>query len=596
MTRQTSDFFVERLKAWGVTRIYGYPGDGINGVLGALQRAEKAGDGIEFVQVRHEEMAAFMATAHAKFTGELGVCLSTGGPGATHLITGLYDAKSDHAPVLAIAGQAETSVRGASYQQELNLDRMFADVADFVQEASVPAQLRHLVDRGLRVAKARNGVTVLILPKDVQDMPWEEPKRAHGFTRSGPGYARPRVLPQDADLRRAAEVLNAGRKVAVLIGAGARGAADEVIAVAGLLGAGVAKALLGKDVLPDDLPFVTGAIGLLGTEPSSDMMEGCDTLLMVGTGFPWAEFLPADGQARAVQIDIAPEMLGLRYPVEVNLHGDAAETLRALLPLLDRQADRSWQEGIVAGMAEWRETLKGRALANAAPVNPQRVVYEMSPRLPADAIVTSDSGSCANWYARDWQVKSGQRGSLSGGLASMGAAVPYAIAAKFAHPTRPVVALVGDGAMQMNNMAELITIQKYWRRWADPRLIVCVFNNEDLNEVTWEQRVMEGNPRFETTQSLPDVPYAKFAELLGLAGIFVDDPAALGPAWDRALAADRPVVLEVKTDPNVAPLPPHVTLQQAKAFVSSIAKGDGGATQVIADTARQIIGGVRERL
>ena len=596
MSILTSDFFVERLRAWGVTRIYGYPGDGINGVLGALQRAEKAGDGIEFVQVRHEEMAAFMATAHAKFTGQLGVCLSTGGPGATHLITGLYDAKLDHAPVLAIAGQTETTVRGASYQQELNLDRMFADVAEFVQEAASPAQVRHLVDRGLRVATARNGVTVLVLPKDVQDMAWEEPARAHGFTRSGPGYTRPRVLPHDIDLHRAADVLNAGSKVAILIGAGARDAADTVVAVAETLGAGVAKALLGKDVLPDDLPFVTGAIGLLGTKPSSHMMAGCDTLLMIGTGFPWAEFLPADGAVRAVQIDIAPEMLGLRYPVEVNLHGDAQETLAALLPLLDRKTDRDWQDGIVAAMATWRDTLKGRALARAEQVNPQRVVYEMSPRLPDDAIVTSDSGSCCNWYARDWQVKRGQRGSLSGGLASMGAAVPYAIAAKFAYPTRPVVALVGDGAMQMNNMAELITIQKYWRQWADPRLIVCVFNNQDLNEVTWEQRVMEGNPRFETTQSLPDVPYARFAEMLGLTGIFVDNGDALGDAWDRALAADRPVVLEVKTDPNVAPLPPHLTLEQAKSFMSAMVKGDRGGAAVIADTARQIIGGLRERL
>lgn len=591
MTGRTSDFIVERLKAWGVKRIYGYSGDGINGVLGALQRAEKAGAGIEFIQVRHEEMAAFMATAHAKFTGELGVCLSTGGPGATHMLTGLYDAKLDHAPVLAIMGQAEATVRGASYQQELNLDRVFADVSEFAQEASAPAQVRHLIDRALRIAIAQNGVASLIFPKDVQDMPWEEPARAHGFTRSGPGYARPLVVPRDAELRRAAEVLNGGGKVAILIGAGAREAAAEVEQVAELLGAGVAKALLGKDVLPDDLPFVTGAIGLLGTKPSSDMMERCDTLLMIGTGFPWAEFLPADGAARCVQIDIAPAMLGLRYPAEVNLHGGAAETLRALIPLLDRKADRRWQEGIFAAMAEWRATLEKRAFAAATPVNPQRVVFEMSPRLPADAIVACDSGSCANWYARDWQVKRGQRGSLSGGLASMGAAVPYAIAAKFAHPTRPVVALVGDGAMQMNNMAELITVQKYWRRWADPRLIVCVFNNEDLNEVTWEQRVMEGNPRYETTQDLPDVPYARFAEMLGLRGIFVDDSTKLGDAWEQALAADRPVVLEVKTDPEVAPLPPHVTFAQAKGFMSSLAKGDRGGARVIAETVRQLIGG-----
>jgi pyruvate dehydrogenase (quinone) len=595
MSKLTSDFFVERLKAWGVTRIYGYPGDGINGVLGALQRAEKAGEGIEFIQVRHEEMAAFMATAHAKFTGELGVCLATGGPGATHLVTGLYDAKLDHVPVLAIAGQAEVTVRGANYQQELNLDRLFEDVADYVHEAEAPPQLRHLVDRGLRIAIARDGIAVLVLPKDIQEMPWEEPKRAHGFTRSGPGYARPRVIPHDQDLRRAAELLNAGSKVAILIGAGARNAAGEVTAAAETLGAGVAKALLGKDVLPDDLPFVTGAIGLLGTKPSSDMMEGCDTLLMIGTGFPWAEFLPPDGQARAVQIDIAPEMLGLRYPVEVNLHGDAAETLWALLPLLDYKADRAWQDGIKRQITEWNETLKGRALAAAEQVNPQRVVYEMSPRLPDNAIVTSDSGSCANWYARDWQVKKGQRGSLSGGLASMGAAVPYAIAAKFAYPERPVVALVGDGAMQMNNMAELITIQKYWQRWADPRLIVCVFNNQDLNEVTWEQRVMNGNPWYEASQSIPELSYARFAELIGLAGMSVERDDDLGAAWDRALAADRPVVLDVKTDPNVAPLPPHVTLAQAKAFMSSMAR-DPGAAAVFADTARQILGGLAERL
>ena len=590
MSRQTSDFFVDRLRLWGVTRIYGYSGDRINGVLGALQRAEKNGQGIEFIQVRHEEMAAFMATAHAKFTGELGVCLSTGGPGATHLITGLYDAKSDHMPVLAIAGQAEATVRGASYQQELNLDRMFADVADFVQEASAPAQVRHLVDRGLRVATARNGVAVLILPKDVQDETYEEPARAHGFTRSGPGYQRPRVVPYPADLQKAADVLNAGQKVAILVGAGARGAAGAVIEIADRLAAGVAKALLGKDVLPDDLPFVTGAIGLLGTKPSSNMMDGCDTLLMIGTGFPWAEFLPKDGQARAVQIDIDPAMLSLRYPAEVNLHGDAFETLTALLPLLVPKTDRAWQNTIAEGVRDWWQVLEKRAMATADPVNPQRVGWEMSPLLPDDAIVTSDSGSFANWYARDWRVKTGQRGSLSGGLASMGAAVPYAIAAKFAHTTRPVVALVGDGAMQMNNMAELITIQKYWRRWADPRLMFCVFNNGDLNEVTWEQRVMEGNPRFPTTQDVPDVPYARFGELIGMKGILVETPEALAPAWREALAADRPVVLEVKTDPEVAPFPPHITFTQAEAFMSSIAKGDEGAGHVLLDTARQVVG------
>lgn len=591
MSKKTSDFFVERLQAWGVTRIFGYPGDGINGVLGAIQRANKAGAGIEFIQVRHEEMAAFMAAGHAKFTGELGVCLSTGGPGATHLLTGLYDAKMDHAPVLAIAGQAETTARGASYQQEMNLDRIFADVANFVQEAAAPAQVQHLVDRGVRIAKAQNGVAVLILPKDLQDEPWQPPQHAHGFTHSGPGYQRPKIVPYEDDLRRAADVLNAGSKVAILIGAGARNAAVEVVQVANTLGAGVAKALLGKDVLPDDAPFVTGTIGLLGTKPSWDLMQECDTLLMIGTGFPWTEFLPPEGKVRAVQIDIDPAMLGLRYPCEVNLHGDAAETLRALLPLLTPQTDRQWQAQIALQVRDWWTLMEKRAMAPAHPVNPQRVVWEMSPLLPEDAIVTSDSGSCANWFARDFRVKQGQRATLSGGLACMGAAVPFAIAAKFAWPDKPVVALVGDGAMQMNNLAELITIQKYWQQWADPRLIVCVFNNQDLNQVTWEQRVMEGNPRFEASQQLPDVPYARFAQSLGLEGIYVDTPDVLASAWQQALSATRPVVLEVKTDPEVAPLPPHITLKQAKAFMASMVKGDRGLAQVIGDTASQLIGG-----
>ncbi|MDY0888538.1 thiamine pyrophosphate-requiring protein [Kosakonia sp. CFBP8986] len=588
MSMKTSDFFVQRLKEWGVTRIYGYPGDGINGVLGAIQRANKSGDGIEFIQVRHEEMAAFMAVGHAKFTGELGVCLSTGGPGATHMLTGLYDAKMDHAPVLAIAGQAETTARGASYQQEMNLDRVFSDVANFVQEAATPTQVRHLVDRGVRVAMAQNGVGVVIIPKDVQDEPWQAPQHAHGFTHSGSGYQRPRVIPHQVDLQRAADVLNAGKKVAILIGAGARNAAVEVVQAANVLGAGVAKALLGKDVLPDDAPFVTGSIGLLGTEPSWKLMQECDTLLMIGSGFPWTEFLPAEGSARAVQIDIDPAMLGLRYPCEVNLHGDSAEALRALLPLLEQKTDRSWQESIAKNVQSWWELMEQRAMAPANPVNPQRVVWEMSPLLPDDAIVTSDSGSCANWFARDYRVKQGQRASLSGGLACMGAAVPYAIAAKFAAPEKVVVALVGDGAMQMNNMAELITIQKYWQQWANPRLVICVFNNQDLNQVTWEQRVMEGNPRFEATQQLPDVRYAEFAQSLGLGGIFVDNPDALSTAWQQALQSDRPVVLEVKTDPEVAPLPPHITFKQAKAFMASMAKGDRGAVQVISDTASQL--------
>ncbi len=585
------DFLVERLKCWGVRRIYGYPGDGIDGVIGSLQ----SDGGIEFIQVRHEEMAAFMAVGHAKFTGEIGVCLSTGGPGATHLITGLYDAKLDHAPVLAISGQAEVTVRGASYQQELNLDRMFADVADFVQEVSHPSQLRHVVDRAIRIATARRSPTVIILPKDVQEQDYEPPARAHGFTRSGVGYSEPTIVPREADLRQAAEILNAGERVAILVGAGAIRATDEVIAVAEKLGAGVAKALLGKAAVPDDLPFVTGTIGLLGTRPSSDLMDHCDTLLMIGTGFPWSEFLPKEGKARAVQIDIDAAMLSLRYPCEVNLHGDSAETLRLLLPLLDHKQDRSWRQRIEEWLEDWWDTLEARANTKAHPVNPQRVVWEMSPQLPANSIVTCDSGSCANWYARDYRVQRGQMASLSGGLASMGAAVPYAIAAKFAHPDRPLVALVGDGAMQMNNMAELITVAKYWRGWADPTLVICVFNNEDLNQVTWEQRVMNGNPRYDASQDIPDVRHSQFAELIGLKGIFIDDPERLRDAWDEALSADRPTVLEVKTDREIAPLPPHITLAQAKAFMSSLAR-EKGAGHIIGDTARQVFNAALEKL
>ena len=584
------DFLVDRLKSWGIGRIYGYPGDGIDGAIGSIQR-----DGtVDFIQVRHEEMAAFMAVGHAKFTGDPGVCLSTGGPGATHLVTGLYDAKLDHVPVVAIVGQAETSVRGASYQQELNLDRLFADVASYVQEVTHPAQLRHVVDRAFRIAVATRSPTVIILPKDLQELDYQAPARVHGFTRSGAGYACPKTVPCEAELLKAADVLNSGERVAILVGAGAIGASGEVIAIADKLGAGAAKALLGKSALPDDLPFVTGSIGLLGTRPSSDLMTHCDTLLMIGTGFPWSEFLPEEGKARAVQIDIDPAMLSLRYPCEVNLHGDSAETLRALLPLVRSKHDRSWRKTIDQWMQDWWATLEARAMTSAHPVNPQRVVWEMSPRLPDDAVVTSDSGSCVNWYARDYRVKQDQLASLSGGLASMGAAVPYAIAAKFAHPERPVVALVGDGAMQMNNMAELITVEKYWRRWTDPRLVVCVFNNEDLNQVTWEQRVMNGNPRFDASQDIPDVRYSSFAELIGLKGIFVDDPERLGDAWEEALAADRPVVLEVKTDREIAPLPPHITLAQARRFVSSMAK-DESAGHVIRDTARQVVNALFEK-
>jgi pyruvate dehydrogenase (quinone) len=579
------------LYAWGVRRVFGYPGDGINGILGGLQRFGT--DKIAFVQTRHEEMAAFMACAYAKFTGELGVCLATSGPGASHLITGLYDARLDHMPVLALAGQQARMAVGGHYQQELDLLSMFKDVAGaFAQQASVAPQVRHLLDRAVRIAVGERRVTAVIFPNDLQELPYEEPPRKHGTVHSGVGYRAPKVVPYDVDLRRAADVLNAGKKVAILVGAGALHATDEVIAVAERLGAGVAKALLGKAAMPDDLPWVTGCIGLLGTKPSWELMTGCDTLLMIGSGFPYSEFLPKEGAARGVQIDIDPGMLSIRYPMEVNLVGDSAETLRALLPLLEQKQDRSWRETIEKNVAAWWKVMEERAHVSAQPVNPQRVTWELSPRLPEHAIITSDSGSCANWYARDLRIRRGMMCSLSGGLASMGAAVPYAIAAKFAYPDRPVIALVGDGAMQMNNMAELITVAKYWREWSNPTWVVCVFNNQDLNQVTWEQRVMEGNPKFNASQQIPDVPYHRFAELIGLRGIYVDDPTMLAGAWEEALAARQPVVLEVKTDPNVPPLPPHISLDQAKKFTSMLVKGDPEEKATILGTAKEVLSSV----
>lgn len=583
-----SDHLLRRLSEWNVKRIYGYPGDGINGLMGALDRV---GDMLRFIQVRHEEMAAFMACAHAKFTGEVGVCMATSGPGAIHLLNGLYDAKLDHQPVVAIVGQQARTAMGGAYQQEVDLVSLFKDVAhEFVQMASHPAQIRHLVDRAVRIARIERTVTCIIIPNDVQEADAvETPPRAHGTVHSSADFSFPRIVPARADLERAADVLNSGRKVAMLVGAGALHAADEVLETAEILGAGVAKALLGKAALPDDAPGVTGAIGLLGTKPSWEMMSGCDTLLMVGSSFPYSEFLPKEGQARAVQIDLDGRMLGIRYPMEVNLMGDSAETLRELIPLLRRKEDRSWREEIEKQIADWWKVIDARAMNEADPINPQRVFRELSPRLPDDCIVTSDSGSAANWFARDLKIRKGMMASLSGTLATMCPGVPYAVAAKFAFPDRMAIALVGDGAMQMLGNNELITIAKYWREWSDPRLVVLVLNNRDLNQVTWEQRALAGDPKFECSQNLPDFPYAGYAESLGLRGIRIDRPEQIGPAWDAAFSADRPVLLEAVTDPNVPTLPPHITFEQAVAYAKAMLKGDPDRGGVIRQTVKSAL-------
>lgn len=562
-----SEFVWHRLSEWGLRRVYGYPGDGVGGLDVALERAK---DAIDYVQVRHEEMAAFMASAHAKFTGQVGLCYATSGPGAIHLLNGLYDAKMDHVPVVALVGQQARSAIGASYQQEVDLQVLFQDVAEYVAQASVGEQVRHLIDRAVRIAHNKRAVTCVILPKDVQELDYEDPPIAHGATHTGVGYAEPAKQPSDDLVRAAAEVLNSGDKVAMLVGAGALDATDEVVAVAECLQAGVAKALLGKAVVPDDLPFVTGSIGLLGTKPSWDLMKNCDTFLMVGSAFPYSEFLPKPGSARGVQIDIDGARLSLRYPMEINIVGDSSVALRALLPHLQQKQKSSWRSEIEEGVQEWWQTLEKRAMDSAEPLNPQRVFWELSPRLPESAIITADSGSVANWYARDLKMRRGMKASLSGGLASLGAGTPYALAGKMAYPDRTVIACMGDGAMQMNGLNVLITISKYWQAWSNPRLIVLVLNNRDLNQVTWEERIQLGAGKTLSTQSIPDFPYHRYAELIGLKGIFVDNPERVGAAWDEALSADRPVVLEAYTDPNVPPLPPHITLKEAKNFISMI--------------------------
>ncbi|GAB3344682.1 thiamine pyrophosphate-requiring protein [Modestobacter lapidis] len=551
--RLVADLVVDRLRQWQVPRVYGYSGDGINAVLGALRRAGEPA----FVQARHEEAAAFMAVAHAKYTGGVGVVLSTQGPGAVHLLTGLYDAKLDGVPVVAIMGQQERSVLGAEYQQEIDLLSLVKDVAaQFAQTVTTAEQLPLVLDRAMRTALATRSPCVVVLPHDVQQQPAPEPEQSHGVVVTAPVWRPARVLPEADDLRAAADVLNAGRRVALLVGQGARAAQEEVVAVAERLGAGVATSLLGKPYVDEALPFATGVMGHLGTSASGHLLGGCDTLLMVGTNDPWTEYYPAPGQARAVQIDIDGRHLGNRYPVEVPLPGDAAGTLRALLPLLTERADHAWRDDVESAVRSWHDLSAERARTPARPVNAELVVAELSPRLPADAQVAVDVGSSTYWYARQLRLPRGVPAHLSSTLASMGCSVPYGLAAKLASPDRPVVVLSGDGAMQMLGNAELVTVAHRWRQWADPRFVVCVLHNRDLAEVTWEQREMEGDPRFDDSQSLPDFPYAGYGDLLGLTGIRVEDPAELGRAWDRALSADRPVVLEVLVDPDVPLLPP----------------------------------------
>jgi pyruvate dehydrogenase (quinone) len=579
MSETVADFLLARLRAWGVQVVFGYAGDGINGLLAAWGRSD---DDPLFVQARHEEMAAFEAVGYAKHSGRAGVCTATSGPGAVHLLNGLYDAKLDHVPVVAIVGQTARSAMGGSYQQEIDLQTLYKDVAgQFVATVTVPEQLPNVLDRAIRTAMAERTPTAVIIHSDVQELDYTAPTHAFKMVPSSLGVSWPSLAPDDEAVRRAAAILNAGDKVAILAGQGARSARSEVVEVAELLGAGIAKALLGKDAIPDDLPYVTGSIGLLGTRPSYEMMRDCDTLLIVGSSFPYTQFLPDFDQARAVQIDIDGSLIGMRYPTEVNIVGDAATTLRALLPHLDSKPDRSWRTTIEANVERWWQTMEMEAMVDADPVNPMRLFHELSSRLPHDAVVSADSGSSANWYARQLRFHGDIRGSLSGNLATMGPGVPYGIGAKFAHPDRPAIVFAGDGAMQMNGLAELITVKHYWQQWTDPRLVIAILHNNDLNQVTWEMRAMGGAPKFDPSQTLPDVDYAAFATSLGLAAHTLTNPEQIGDAWDQALAADRPTILDVHTDPNVPPVPPHATFEQMKDSAKALLAGDADRWGVV---------------
>jgi pyruvate dehydrogenase (quinone) len=586
------DHLVSRLGLWGAKRFYGYPGDGIGGVISAVGRAVAAGDA-EFVQVRHEETAGFAATADVKYGGSpLGVCAVTSGPGAVHVLNGLYDAKLDHVPVVALLGQSATSALGTSYYQELDLVRLFGDVAgEFVFQVTDPSQVQHAVDRAARTALERRTVTALVLPSDVQDADAVlQVPHAHGYTHTSavpgslPGIPRPEALQQAADL------LNAGKKVAILAGAGALGATAELTAVADALGAGVAKALLGKAVLDDTLDWVTGAIGLLGTRPSYDLMQECDTLLMIGTTMPYTEYYPEPGQARAVQVDVDGTRCGLRYPTEVNLVGDARLTLQALLPLLHAEPDPSWRERIARWNTAWRAWGEERANAAAKPLNPELVVRGLSQRLTDDAMVAVDCGTATSWYARDLDLRPGMLASLSGTLLSMGGGMPYALAAKQAHPDRPVLAIIGDGAMQMNGINELITVAQRWRTWSDPRFVVVVLNNRDLSFVAWEARAMQGEVPFDAAMDVPDLPYGSYAQLLGLGGRRLEGPGEVAEALDEAFAARRPTVVDAVVDPAVPMIPPHVSLQQVLGTAKSQLRGDPAARDIVVEGARETIG------
>jgi pyruvate dehydrogenase (quinone) len=582
MASTAADVLVETLQDWGVEVVFGMPGDGINGIMEALRTRRET---IRFIQVRHEESAAFMACAWAKYTGRLGVCLATSGPGGLHLLNGLYDAKLDRQPVLAITGHHYHDLIDTHAQQDVALDRVFADVSVYNTRIMGPAHVENVTHLACRTALAYKGVAHINFPVDLQEQAGGERSKRNLPGRSTDVYARSARLPDEGDLRRAAELLNAGNRVAILAGQGALGATDELEQCAELLAAPIVKALLGKAAVPDDSPYTTGPIGLLGSKPSQEALEACDTLLLVGTSFPYIEFYPKPGQARAVQIDLDPVRIGLRYPVEVGLVGDSRRTLAALVPLLSRKDDRRFLDAAQEGMREWRKLMEERGTRTDKPMKPQVVAWELGKRLSPTAIVSSDSGTVTTWFARQIPSRRGQMYSLSGTLASMANGLPYAIAAQVAYPDRQCVAFVGDGGFSML-MAEFATAVKY-------RLPVkvVVIKNDILGMIKWEQMAFLGNPEYGC--ELQPIDFVAVARACGGAGFRIEDPAECGAVLDEALAAPGPALVEAVVDPFEPPLPPKVTWEQAKNFAESLARGEPNrgkiALTVLRDRVRELI-------
>jgi pyruvate dehydrogenase (quinone) len=584
MGNTAADVLIDTIADWGVEVVFGLPGDGINGIMEALRTRQ---DRIRFIQVRHEESAAFMACGYAKYTGKLGVCLATSGPGGIHLLNGLYDAKLDGQPVLALTGMAYHDLIGTHTQQDVELDRLFADVAKYNARIMGPTHVEPVADLACRTALTYRGVAHITFPVDLQEKKVEKssPSMRNVPHHTSDAMARGARLPARTDLRQAAEILNGGRKVVILAGQGALGAVDELERLAETLAAPIVKALLGKAAVPDDSQYTTGGIGLLGTRASQDALESCDTLMMVGTSFPYIEFYPKPGQARAVQIELDPMRVGLRYPVEVGLVGDSRHTLQALFPLLERKNDRSFLEKAQKGMEEWRELMDERGTRHDKPMKPQVLARELGLRLRDDAIVSCDSGTIATWWARHIPARRGQMHSLSGNLATMANGLPYAIAAQVAYPDRQCVAFVGDGGFSML-MAEFATCVKY-----DLPVKVVIVKNNTLGQIKWEQMVFLGNPEYGC--DLHPIDFAAVARACGGSGLTIEDPAQCGASLDQALATPGPVVVEAVVDPFEPPMPAKVTLDQATKFAQSLVRGEPNrqkiALTVVGDRVRELV-------